>query len=130
MLGALLGIGEQRFAALDILGTGAAGRAGGGDRTDRDLFVADADQNFGRRSDQREAGQVEEIEEGRWVDAPQRAVEVEGRQVEGGRETLRSEEHTSELQSLMRSSYAVFCLKTKNNNTVTNNQNNTGSNRK
>src|SRR3546814_5628683 len=29
------------------------------------------------------------------------------------RETLRSEEHTSELQSLMRSSYAVFCLKTK-----------------
>src|SRR3546814_8481492 len=27
----------------------------------------------------------------------------------------RSEEHTSELQSLMRSSYAVFCLKTKNN---------------
>src|SRR3546814_1074166 len=27
--------------------------------------------------------------------------------------TARSEEHTSELQSLMRSSYAVFCLKTK-----------------
>src|SRR3546814_3499587 len=29
----------------------------------------------------------------------------------------RSEEHTSELQSLMRISYAVFCLKKKNNNT-------------
>src|SRR3546814_10623318 len=28
---------------------------------------------------------------------------------------IRSEEHTSELQSLMRNSYAVFCLKTKNN---------------
>src|SRR3546814_5220043 len=28
-------------------------------------------------------------------------------------EQLRSEEHTSELQSLMRSSYAVFCLKKK-----------------
>src|SRR3546814_10435432 len=28
---------------------------------------------------------------------------------------LRSEEHTSELQSLMRISYAVFCLKKKNN---------------
>src|SRR3546814_7932521 len=27
---------------------------------------------------------------------------------------LRSEEHTSELQSLMRISYAVFCLKTNN----------------
>src|SRR3546814_6163267 len=31
----------------------------------------------------------------------------------------RSEEHTSELQSLMRISYAVFCLKKKNNNTET-----------
>src|SRR3546814_1590212 len=28
----------------------------------------------------------------------------------------RSEEHTSELRSLMRISYAVFCLKTKKNN--------------
>src|SRR3546814_2293569 len=28
--------------------------------------------------------------------------------------TFRSEEHTSELQSLMRISYAVFCLKKKN----------------
>src|SRR3546814_5775229 len=31
----------------------------------------------------------------------------------GGRYTKRSEEHTSELQSLMRISYAVFCLKKK-----------------
>src|SRR3546814_1693986 len=31
----------------------------------------------------------------------------------------RSEEHTSELQSLMRISYAVFCLKKKNNKTST-----------
>src|SRR3546814_6333214 len=30
-----------------------------------------------------------------------------------GRELQRSEEHTSELQSLMRISYAVFCLKNK-----------------
>src|SRR3546814_10063588 len=30
-----------------------------------------------------------------------------------GRKPLRSEEHTSELQSLMRISYAVFCLKKK-----------------
>src|SRR3546814_3036718 len=36
-----------------------------------------------------------------------------------GRDTWpgRSEEHTSELQSLMRISYAVFCLKKKNNET-------------
>src|SRR3546814_8197349 len=32
----------------------------------------------------------------------------------GGAEVTRSEEHTSELQSLMRISYAVFCLNTKN----------------
>src|SRR3546814_3536620 len=31
---------------------------------------------------------------------------------------LRSEEHTSELQSLMRISYAVFCLKKKKTNTT------------
>src|SRR3546814_6568580 len=31
-----------------------------------------------------------------------------------GRAGFRSEEHTSELQSLMRISYAVFCLKKKN----------------
>src|SRR3546814_2189303 len=44
----------------------------------------------------------------------------------GERDTLaqrqavcRSEEHTSELQSLMRISYAVFCLKKKNNSTAT-----------
>src|SRR3546814_3841122 len=32
------------------------------------------------------------------------------------RDAKRSEEHTSELQSLMRISYAVFCLKKKNTN--------------
>src|SRR3546814_6394918 len=31
------------------------------------------------------------------------------------RDERRSEEHTSELQSLMRNSYAVFCLKKTNN---------------
>src|SRR3546814_4173340 len=33
----------------------------------------------------------------------------------GGERAHRSEEHTSELQSLMRISYAVFCLKKKSN---------------
>src|SRR3546814_5170822 len=33
--------------------------------------------------------------------------------------SMRSEEHTSELQSLMRISYAVLCLKKKNNSTLT-----------
>src|SRR3546814_1852852 len=38
----------------------------------------------------------------------------------GARLRGRSEEHTSELQSLMRISYAVFCLKKKNKETMTN----------
>src|SRR3546814_3300184 len=36
----------------------------------------------------------------------------------GNRNTLRSEEHTSELQSLMRISYDVFCLKKKKKNII------------
>src|SRR3546814_8992502 len=36
------------------------------------------------------------------------------------RGAVRSEEHTSELQSLMRISYAVFCLKKKNKMKTTN----------
>src|SRR3546814_8491146 len=35
--------------------------------------------------------------------------------IPAGLKPMRSEEHTSELQSLMRISYAVFCLKKKNN---------------
>src|SRR3546814_2314987 len=38
----------------------------------------------------------------------------------GDKDHHRSEEHTSELQSLMRSSYAVFCLKKKKNTTSPN----------
>src|SRR3546814_4256308 len=40
-----------------------------------------------------------------------------GRQLNAGQEA-RSEEHTSELQSLMRISYAVFCLKKKNKTNI------------
>src|SRR3546814_1060717 len=42
-------------------------------------------------------------------------AEAQQRVRNGGR-MKRSEEHTSELQSLMRISYAVFCLKKKNKN--------------
>src|SRR3546814_9798985 len=43
----------------------------------------------------------------------------------GGSIWQRSEEHTSELQSLMRISYAVFCLKQKNNSREQNNDQHT-----
>src|SRR3546814_10554302 len=49
-----------------------------------------------------------------------RLLVAKGRLI-GSREKplARSEEHTSELQSLMRISYAVFCLKNKNQNITT-----------
>src|SRR3546814_5004623 len=47
-------------------------------------------------------------------------LQVAARHVETGRIAIdvveRSEEHTSEIQSLMRISYAVFCLKKKKTN--------------
>src|SRR3546814_4990099 len=48
------------------------------------------------------------------VSAAQGAVLL-AHQPGGPRMTRRSEEHTSELQSLMRNSYAVFCMKKKTN---------------
>src|SRR3546814_2548006 len=53
------------------------------------------------------------------VSAPNWSVELFAENL--GRSRGRSEEHTSELQSLMRISYAVFCLKKKitpNHNTI------------
>src|SRR3546814_4439353 len=43
---------------------------------------------------------------------------------QGQQHLVRSEEHTSELQSLMRISYAVFCLKKKKTNTRSDNHKN------
>src|SRR3546814_3362369 len=45
---------------------------------------------------------------------PASPVPARRRRRSAGKERGRSEEHTSELQSLMRNSYAVFCLKKKN----------------
>src|SRR3546814_7331684 len=50
---------------------------------------------------------------GQRMDRNQVHVEMMGRRHASERLAMRSEEHTSELQSLMRISYAVFCLKTK-----------------
>src|SRR3546814_5534475 len=47
----------------------------------------------------------------READDPGAVVRAEQGDAVPPRELLRSEEHTSELQSLMRSSYAAFCLK-------------------
>src|SRR3546814_2445319 len=56
------------------------------------------------------------IDEGDVLDAVEPDPDLEGIGFEIAEvHHLRSEEHTSELQSLMRISYAVFCLKKKNN---------------
>src|SRR3546814_9200926 len=62
----------------------------------------------------RETGQQREDERGRGTAGQQDSLRIEIDTVLiviMARDALRSEEHTSELQSLMRISYAVFCLK-------------------
>src|SRR3546814_3030735 len=62
--------------------------------------------------------QFRRAEDGRWllleINARPAGGVVYAEQVGCGLIADRSEEHTSELQSLMRISYAVFCLKKKN----------------
>src|SRR3546814_4446572 len=73
------------------------------------------DQNGGDDVDRRDSGGRGQ---GLWPRTP------ELRKRHSARCDARSEEHTAELQSLMRISYAVFCLKKKNNkNTTTQPQN-------
>src|SRR3546814_7981945 len=45
------------------------------------------------------------------IGAIERVVEAAPAGIGGVEQKARSEEHTSELQSLMRTSYAVFCMK-------------------
>src|SRR3546814_10516120 len=64
------------------------------------------------------SGENLRVAEGVAIAVAQRQTgEVEVRPFTGHR-VMRSEEHTSELQSLMRISYAVFCLKKKNNHST------------
>src|SRR3546814_10274760 len=56
---------------------------------------------------------LSEAAEAGWFDGPRIVPAGHAICPTGGRLDPRSEEHTSELQSLMRISYAVFCLKKK-----------------
>src|SRR3546814_6414219 len=76
---------RQRLADYDQARSAVANNR----RADRDLLLAMFDRNFGPWDELAELHPF-------WGSMP-----------------MRSEEHTSELQSLMRHSYAVLCLKTK-----------------
>src|SRR3546814_3556855 len=79
----------------------------------RKELILRPDENAGRAALARAVEQVRDVLLGlQLVEKLAHAVEVARRAVVA-QIRLRSEEHTSALQSLMRISYAVFCLKTK-----------------
>ena len=92
MLGPFLRIRQQIGAIGFVLRRRPAAWARAGDRPDRHLAVAHADEDLGAGADQRKAGQIEMIEEGRGIDPPQRAIELEWRQGEGRGEALREDD--------------------------------------
>src|SRR3546814_3914903 len=59
------------------------------------------------------AASADDLVASRLIAAPDPGINSERTPVHFAHFTRRSEEHTSELQSLMRISYAVFCLKKK-----------------
>src|SRR3546814_3933033 len=83
-------------------------------RADRDGGLLLLDGRFDRRakSRQRAMNARDQIWEIGQADAVVRYMRRDNIGGEREQHILRSEEHTSELQSLMRISYAVFCLKT------------------
>ena len=75
----LFRVGQQRLFGEPIFGLRRTARPRTGNRTDRDLALAHADEDFRARTDDREAGHIEEIQEGRRVDPAQRPVKGHGR---------------------------------------------------
>src|SRR3546814_9923124 len=91
-------------------------------RLDRSLLAADRPARPGRlRPEPRRRHRGTAAPVDRHLHAARRRADTDGRATDARfpRRRDRSEEHTSELQSLMRISYAVFCLKKKNNSIIT-----------
>ena len=89
VLGALLRIGQQLGLERLVLVRRRAARPRAGDRADGDRAVAHPHQDLRARADDREAAEIEEIQERRGIDPAQRAVERERRQRERRLEALR-----------------------------------------
>src|SRR3546814_2773824 len=82
----------------------------------RSAAIQHALRNALQRGERTSAGHVDHVQQGLGIQPGLDAVDqrLAARHHAGGiQRVIRSEEHTSELQSLMRISYAVFCLKTK-----------------
>src|SRR3546814_1285233 len=83
------------------------------DGTISDIMINGPDQTYIERKGKLEIANIKFRDEEHLFQVAQRIVNRVGRRVDQTTPLAdaRSEEHTSELQSLMRISYAVFCLK-------------------
>src|SRR3546814_6932212 len=99
----------RQYATLDLPGERAPARAlvNSLGKTERSLLNR-LTLRAGRLPDAAHPGEVV---------ADEAFLEANGLALGARLDAVRSEEHTSELQSLMRISYAVFCLKKKKHNT-------------
>src|SRR3546814_5288144 len=104
----------------DVCSSDLQARAVGADQAEHGLPALGAVVELDARDDA-EVAQVARLGAPRRTDALERAGQRLGEPAfdRGDRRRLRSEEHTSELQSLMRISYAVFCLKKKTHKKIT-----------
>src|SRR3546814_5494160 len=99
---------RTEFEAPNLFGQGASGNS----RVSETAVTGEPDRRLLRSSDVFHLIQVSTVARGFHV------VAVDEPQGGGVDAVARSEEHTSELQSLMRISYAVFCLKKKKVNHI------------
>src|SRR3546814_1025412 len=86
----------------------------GDERRGRDIARRFAAEQRGAEFGTRDLDDVKALFGERNADDLELLAAAGGRQREVAAFAARSEEHTSELQSLMRTSYAVFCLHKKN----------------
>src|SRR3546814_5193942 len=90
-----------------IIAIGTGGASAGLAKIIRQRFEQILPSGLGKLADA--LGHARAQMKARWPSAAERRRAIDAALEQGG--PLRSEEHTSELQSLMRNSYAVFCLK-------------------
>ena len=89
VLGAFLDVSHEIGRVRRVFFLCRAALARSGDRTDGDDVVPQADKNFRAGPDNGKFIKIEEEQEGRGVQPPKAAIEIDRRQVERDRETLR-----------------------------------------